>query len=65
MKKLILRPVQMDTTPIEPDSLEVVVFATPLTFPPGGMFPLPGERRQYNTITYGRKGGSQDAEDKL
>ncbi|KAF8886607.1 hypothetical protein CPB84DRAFT_1733686 [Gymnopilus junonius] len=64
-KELEWRVQKADTTPIEVESLEIVVFATPLTYPPGGMFPVPGKRRQYNHITYGKPGGSRDSEDKL
>ncbi|KAJ7088146.1 hypothetical protein C8R44DRAFT_819547 [Mycena epipterygia] len=42
-------------------SLEVTVFATPLTLPPGADFPVPGERRHYGGITHGRTGGSRNA----
>ncbi|KAF9477261.1 hypothetical protein BDN70DRAFT_810991 [Pholiota conissans] len=47
------------------DTLEVVVFATPMTLPPGGMFPVPGRPHRYNSITYGRPGGSKEADDAL
>ncbi|KAJ7269098.1 tyrosinase [Mycena rebaudengoi] len=40
-------------------SLEVSVFATPLTLPPGSSFPVPGERHQHRSITRGRPGGSR------
>ncbi|KAJ7674241.1 tyrosinase [Mycena rosella] len=43
-------------------SLEVTVFATPLTFPPDSDFPVPGERRQHHRITHGRPGGSRDVQ---
>ncbi|PPQ93585.1 hypothetical protein CVT25_005465 [Psilocybe cyanescens] len=49
-----------DTTPAELQSLEIVVFATPLTYPPGSMFPVPGERRRYSSITFGKKGGCRE-----
>ncbi|KAJ6580116.1 tyrosinase [Mycena vulgaris] len=42
-------------------SLEVTVFATPLTLPPGSDFPVPGERRHHGGITHGRSGGSRNA----
>ncbi|KAJ7088149.1 hypothetical protein C8R44DRAFT_959132, partial [Mycena epipterygia] len=42
-------------------SLEVTVFATPLTLPPGADFPVPGERRHHGGIAHGRTGGSRDA----
>ncbi|KAJ7711400.1 tyrosinase [Mycena metata] len=41
-------------------SLEVTVFATPLTLPPGSDFPVPGERRHHGGITHGRTGGSRN-----
>ena len=43
------------------ESLEVVVFATPMSFPPGSIFPVPGQATRYNRITYGRAGGSRQA----
>jgi len=42
-------------------SLEVAVIATPLTYPPGSLFPVPGEPRRHNHITHGRNGGSRQA----
>ncbi|KAJ6619317.1 photo-regulated tyrosinase [Mycena sp. CBHHK59/15] len=42
-------------------SLEVTVFATPLSLPPGSAFPVPGERHHHRGITHGRPGGSRDA----
>ncbi|KAJ7088152.1 photo-regulated tyrosinase [Mycena epipterygia] len=42
-------------------SLEVTVFATPLTLPTGSDFPVPGERRQCGGITHGRTGGCRSA----
>ncbi|KAJ7501098.1 tyrosinase [Mycena galericulata] len=42
-------------------SLEVTVFATPLTFPPDSDFPVPGERQHHHGITEGRPGGSRGA----
>ena len=41
------------------ESLEVVVIATPLSYPPGAMFPVPGQARRHNHITYGQPGGSR------
>ena len=41
-------------------SLEVCVYVTPLSYPPGSMFPVPGERRRCNDITYGKEGGCRD-----
>ena len=43
----------------ELESLEVAVIATPLSFPPGSIFPVPGQARRHNGITYGRPGGSR------
>jgi tyrosinase len=43
------------------DSLEVAVFATPLSYPPNAIFPVPGQAVRYNQITYGRPGGSRQA----
>ncbi|KAF8964512.1 hypothetical protein BDZ97DRAFT_889457 [Flammula alnicola] len=51
---------KVDGSVAELESLEVVVFATPLTYQPGEMFPVPGEARRYNSITHGRHGGSRD-----
>ncbi|KAJ7339997.1 tyrosinase [Mycena albidolilacea] len=42
-------------------SLEVAVFATPLTFPPDSDFPVPGERQRHHEPTTGRPGGSRAA----
>ncbi|KJA16014.1 hypothetical protein HYPSUDRAFT_193732 [Hypholoma sublateritium FD-334 SS-4] len=42
-------------------SLEIVVFGTVMTYPPGGMFPVPGERQRFDSITYGRPGGSRES----
>ncbi|KAJ7837986.1 hypothetical protein B0H14DRAFT_2790221 [Mycena olivaceomarginata] len=51
-------PVDLASVP----SLEVTVFATPLTWPPGSDFPVPGERRAHRGITAGRPGGSGGAD---
>ncbi|KAJ7476711.1 tyrosinase [Mycena latifolia] len=51
------QPVELSHVP----SLEVTVFATPLSFPPGSDFPVPGERQHHHRITAGRPGGSRDA----
>ncbi|KAJ6592568.1 tyrosinase [Mycena capillaripes] len=40
-------------------SLEVAVFATPLTHPPDSEFPVPGDRHHHRGITHGRPGGSR------
>ncbi|CAA7270513.1 unnamed protein product [Cyclocybe aegerita] len=52
---------KIDGTPVELDSLEVAVLCTSLSYPPGAMFPVPGEPRRYNGITHGRLGGSRHA----
>ena len=35
------------------------VFATPLSYPPGATFAVPGQRERLNGITHGRAGGSR------
>ncbi|KAF8202684.1 tyrosinase [Mycena galopus ATCC 62051] len=50
-------PVDLSNVP----SLEVAVFATPMTFPPGSDFPVPGERHHHHEITGGRPGGYRGA----
>ncbi|KAJ7288750.1 tyrosinase [Mycena rebaudengoi] len=40
-------------------SLEVAVFSTLLTRPPGSSFPVPGESHCHRSITHGRPGGSR------
>ncbi|PPQ96208.1 hypothetical protein CVT26_005613 [Gymnopilus dilepis] len=45
-------------SPIEPESLNVIVFATPLSYPPDSICPVSGQRTYYKDITYGRKAGS-------
>ncbi|KAF9023673.1 hypothetical protein BDZ89DRAFT_955396, partial [Hymenopellis radicata] len=50
-----------DGTPAELKSLEVYVLCTPLSYPPGDIFPVAGETCRYNSITYGRPGGSRHA----
>jgi tyrosinase len=42
-------------------SLEVAVIATPLSYPPGALFPVPGHPHRHNQITHGRSGGSRQA----
>ncbi|KAJ6502787.1 tyrosinase [Mycena vitilis] len=42
-------------------SLEVVVLSTPVTRPPGSLFPVPGESHHHHGITHGRRGGSRAA----
>lgn len=51
----------MDGAPAQLESLEVCIYATPLSYPPGAMFPVPGERHRHNSITHGRRGGSRQA----
>ena len=52
---------QSNGTPAELESLEVAVIATPLSYPPGAMFPVPGQARRHNQITHGQPGGSRQA----
>ena len=52
---------QADGEEAELQSLEVVVLATPLSYPPGSKFPVPGKARRYNGITHGKLGGSRAA----
>ncbi|KAF8874304.1 tyrosinase [Mucidula mucida] len=52
---------KVDGTPADLESLEVSVVCTPLSYPPGSMFPVPGEPRSYNGITHGRPGGCRHA----
>ncbi|KAF5309942.1 hypothetical protein D9619_010204 [Psilocybe cf. subviscida] len=59
-QSLTWRVQELDDTPVELQSLEVVVFATPLAVPPGGQFPVPGESQRYDDITRGKKGGSRN-----
>ncbi|KAJ7620093.1 tyrosinase [Roridomyces roridus] len=47
-------PVDLANVP----SLEVAVFATPLSLPPGSDFPVPGESHHHRGVTHGRPGGS-------
>ncbi|KAF8964505.1 tyrosinase [Flammula alnicola] len=51
---------KMDGSPASLESLEVVIFATPVSYQPGALFPVLGERRQYSSITRGRAGGSRE-----
>jgi tyrosinase len=46
---------------VDLESLEVTVIATPLTYPPDAIFPVPGPATRYNGITYGRRGGSRES----
>ncbi|KAK7036243.1 tyrosinase [Favolaschia claudopus] len=39
-------------------SLEILVIATPLSFPPESDFPVPGESEHHHGITHGRPGGA-------
>jgi len=43
----------------ELQSHEVAVIATPLSYPTGAKFPVPGQSRRHNGITFGRRGGSR------
>jgi tyrosinase len=45
----------------ELQSLEVAVIATPLSYPPGAIFPVPGQAHRHNGITHGKNGGSRHA----
>jgi len=58
-RNLHWRVIKMDGTAAELQSLEVTVIATPVSFPPGAMFPVAGEPHRYNRITYGQPGGSR------
>jgi len=58
-KNLHWRVLTVDCEPAKLNSLEVTVHATPLSFPPGAIFPVPGEPRRYDRITYGQEGGSR------
>ena len=40
-------------------SFEVSVIVTPLSYPPGAKFPVPGQSRRCNGITFGKLGGSR------
>lgn len=60
-KELHWRAVGLDSSPVEIPSLEVTIFATPLSYPHGSLFPIGGKARRHNTITHGRTGGSHDA----
>ncbi|PPQ85895.1 hypothetical protein CVT25_015834 [Psilocybe cyanescens] len=52
---------RVDGEVAELQSLEVFVVGTPLSYPPGAMFPVPGTPHRYGGITYGRPGGSRRA----
>ncbi|KIM38482.1 hypothetical protein M413DRAFT_75996 [Hebeloma cylindrosporum] len=60
-EQLQWRVQKVDGSVAELESLEVCVIGTPLTYPPGAQFPVPGERRWYNGITHDRRGGSRQA----
>ncbi|TFK38415.1 tyrosinase [Crucibulum laeve] len=45
----------------ELESLEVSVVATPLSLPPGAIFPVPGAPQKHNGITHGQPGGCRHA----
>ena len=36
-------------------TVKVTVIATPLSYPSGSMFPVPGQGNRHNRITHGRK----------
>jgi len=42
-------------------SLEVTVLSTPLSYPPGAMFPVPGQARRHNRLTHGQPGGCRQS----
>jgi len=60
-KELHWRVQKVDGEPADLRSLEVSVIATPLSYPPGAMFPVPGTPRRHGHITHGRTGGSRHA----
>ena len=41
-------------------SLEVSVYETPISYPPGAILPVYGERVRRNGITHGREGGCRE-----
>jgi tyrosinase len=57
-KNLDWRVLKSNGQPAKLKSLEVTVHATPLSFPPGTTLPVPGKSHRYDSITYGRDGGS-------
>ncbi|TFK38852.1 tyrosinase [Crucibulum laeve] len=60
-RELHWRVQKVDGTVANLESLEVSIIATPLSLPPGAMFPVPGEPRHHNGITYGKPGGCRHA----
>ncbi|KAH9476336.1 prephenate dehydrogenase (NADP(+)) [Psilocybe cubensis] len=60
-KELHFRAQKVNGEVVELQSLEVSVFGTPLTYPPGAIFPVAGTPKRYGGITYGRPGGSRHA----
>ncbi|KAF8903867.1 tyrosinase [Gymnopilus junonius] len=60
-KELHWRVQKVNGEPVDLRSLEVSVIATPLSYPPGAMFPVPGTPRRHGHITHGRQGGSRNA----
>ena len=52
--------IQSNREVVDLESLEVTVIATPLTYPPDAIFPVPGSATRYNGVTYGRRGGSRE-----
>ncbi|PPQ98988.1 hypothetical protein CVT26_014415 [Gymnopilus dilepis] len=55
------RVLKVDGQPIDLRSLEVSVYTTPLSYPSGAMFPVPGQRRHCRGVTHGRPGGCRRA----
>ncbi|KAH9980088.1 tyrosinase [Lactifluus volemus] len=43
-------------------SLEVTIASTPMTKPPGSIFPVPGTSQYHHHITHGRQGGARHAQ---
>ncbi|KAF9473594.1 tyrosinase [Pholiota conissans] len=60
-KELHWRVLKADGSVGQLESLEVSVYGTPMSFPPGSIFPVPGNRRHFHGITHGRAGGSRHA----
>lgn len=58
-KNLHWRVQKLDGEPATLKSLEVTIHATPLSYPPGAVFPVPGEPRRYDRVTRGHGGGSR------
>ncbi|KAF8188951.1 tyrosinase [Pholiota molesta] len=60
-KELHWRVLKTDGSVGQLESLEVSVYGTPMSFPDGAIFPVPGSRRHFHGITHGRAGGSRHA----